>query len=157
MVAGVQHKEMLKARKRQLEAVLGILSSNSLDESGVASSSASDSTLSSLALDQALAMVGPSPLPVDDSTKFGSTASTSERYGHQVSPPSKAKESGKTFTGPPIRLSQRTSVRRARVLAKAAGPGPRSTAPLPSSQFMFRCDSVGEFAAVESVRLFDIY
>lgn len=161
MVAGIQHKEMLKTRKRQLEAVLGVLSSSSLNESGVAGPSALDSTLNSLALDQALTMVGPSPLPVSDSAKFGSAAfadpSAGNRDGHQVAPRSRTKESGKNFTVPPTRLSQRTTVRRARVFAKAAGPEPRLTAPLPSSQFTFRCDSVGEFASVELVRFFNIY
>lgn len=157
MVAGIQHKEMLKTRKRQLAAVMGVLSGTSNSSSADASAAAS-ARASSLALDQALSMVGylPSPSPASKNPEsINPKASSSPVRGSGASTRDKRKAEGDgkendvglalpEQQGPPIRLSKRIGARLARTAA-AMGKATPGKPTLPDCDFTFAVDSAGEF------------
>ncbi|EAU90042.1 hypothetical protein CC1G_08315 [Coprinopsis cinerea okayama7 len=119
MVAGLQHKEMLKARKRQLAAVMGALTQGD-----------------SFALDQALSMAG-SVYPFGGPLALtGPLSSTSNKENVGV------QEEDKTAQQVKVRLSKRMSARLAReVRMKESVQLPSNGVALPSSEFVFQCPS----------------
>ena len=139
MVAGIQHKELLKARKRQLAAVMGVLSQGD-----------------TLALDQALSMVG-------NTGPLGGTSSTAPTPGPGRSSKD-AKENlqieGEQKGGSVVRLSRRSSARMARAVVRTMkSGGTRQTGALPNRKFTFACDSTSKcfrplFASFELLSLF---
>ncbi|KAF5332122.1 hypothetical protein D9611_008182 [Ephemerocybe angulata] len=170
MVAGIRHKEMLKARKRQLAAVMGVLSGTSPPPSSASSGLPPNSSLASvaalceastLALDQALSMVGslPQSFQPPASAPMGaaiSKAAASIRgNGQSNTGPGrdkrKAEGDGKeNEAGVPIGAEQMPAVRLSRRvgprLARAAtvmmvGGTNRLIAPLPQSKFTFSVNS----------------
>lgn len=156
MVAGIQHKEMLKTRKRQLAAVMGVLSGTSNSSSADASAAAS-ARASSLALDQALSMVGylPSPSPASKNPEsINPKASSSPVRGSGASTRDKRKAEGDgkendvglalpEQQGPPIRLSKRIGARLARTAA-AMGKATPGKPTLPDCDFTFAVDSAAK-------------
>ncbi|RXW17788.1 hypothetical protein EST38_g8065 [Candolleomyces aberdarensis] len=124
MVAGIQHKEMLKARKRQLAAVMGVLSQGD-----------------TLALDQALSMVGNTgpfggPLSSPSSITAPGSGVGTGRFADEK------ENQGEEQKAATVRLSRRTSARMARAVVRTMkSGGPRQAGALPSRKFSFACDS----------------
>ncbi|KAH6889007.1 hypothetical protein BKA70DRAFT_883895 [Coprinopsis sp. MPI-PUGE-AT-0042] len=124
MVAGVQHKENLKTRKRQLAAVMGALTQGD-----------------SVALDQALSMAGSAypfggPLGMPPSALFAKEPTPNLGGG---------KENVEEDKGSQIktRASKRPSARLARVARSTPpAPPPQGETILPTSGFAFTCPSL---------------
>jgi len=145
MVAGLQHKELLKARKRQLAAVMGVLSHGD-----------------TLALDQALALVGNvGPASLGFPSNNPNPAAPAGRIGHAGERPGELKrrpsEDGRevgledvdlVMDDIPVRLSKRKNARVARAMQSMralAGDERREGPSIPEQDFTFTVESASEF------------